>query len=348
MPRVYGERWEYVRDLSGGGQGQTIVVRDKLAGDGQEYVLKRLINTSRIDRFRREAEVLKQIDHPNVVKLIDYRLDGEKPYIVMEYCAGGSLDRAKRPFWHESPLSALRLFLDVCDGLAAAHYRNIIHRDLKPGNVFLRTDAGPAVVGDFGLAFVDDTNGRLTLTGEAVGPRDFIAPELEGGRASEVTSKCDIYSLGKLLYWLMSGGKTLPRERFREERYDLKGRDDDTWPVPGWRDIYMEHVNRLLDLMVQQSPDERRSVSNITILTRHAYQLIEREFAPIRPGLGIRCIVCGSGPYRELRHAPGDVSNFGLSPVAGSDWRLLVCTMCGNVQMFRVDMAQNKHWWTTG
>ena len=117
------------------------------------------------------------------------------------------------------------------------------------------------MLGDFGLAFIEDQSPRITETDEVVGPRTFIAPELEDGRLEDVTSKCDIYSLGKLLYWLLSNGRVFSREKHRDEQWDLKGRTQDSPLV--WKNTYMEHVNRLLHLMILVKPDERRSAENI-------------------------------------------------------------------------------------
>jgi serine/threonine protein kinase len=110
------------------------------------------------------------------------------------------------PYWAKSPIIALELFEQICKGIAYAHSQGVIHRDIKPDNIFLRTELGPAVVGDFGICFVEQDGTRLTILDEAVGPTMFIAPELEDGRLTNITNKCDTYSSGKLLYWLLSGG----------------------------------------------------------------------------------------------------------------------------------------------
>ena len=73
--------------------------------------------------------------------------------------------------------------MQVCEGIRHAHSHGVIHRDIKPSNIFLRNGEGPAVVGDFGICYIEKDGARLTLTDEAVGPRIFMAPEFEGGRA---------------------------------------------------------------------------------------------------------------------------------------------------------------------
>ena len=153
----------------------------------------------------------------------------------------------------------------------------------------------------------------------------------------------DTYSLGKVLYWLFSDGRVFSREVHRDVRWDLKGRNQDT--LLGWTNIYFEHINRLLDLMVVVDPEKRRSVSNIRILARHAKRLVSEQFTPIAPGLGQPCTYCGVGRYTiRAQGADTSVSNFGFSLVGAPNWRILTCSECGHVQAFRVDLANRKEW----
>ncbi len=184
----------------------------------------------------------------------------------------------------------------------------------------------------------------VTLTDEAVGARIYIAPELEDGRLKAISNKADTYSLGKLLYWLFSGGKVFSREKHRDPKWDLKGKNVDSFL--GWRNIYLEHVNRLLDLMVVANPEDRRTVDNVLILARRAKRLVEKEYTPLVPGMRQPCTYCGSGYY--VLHAKNNdlaVQNFGFNLVGVPDWRILTCSECGHVQVFRVDFANRKNWW---
>jgi serine/threonine-protein kinase len=183
MAKMYGERWETKSSLGEGGQGIAYLVVDKNGEQNTEYVLKRLKNLDRIERFKQEIEAVRNLSHPNIINLIDFNLDTNQPYLVTEYCPGGSLEQAQKdnPFWHDSPIVALRLYLEILDGVAYAHSNQIIHRDLKPENIFLREKNGSPVIGDFGICFFEDNGTRITLSEEKVGPRNFIAPELEDG-----------------------------------------------------------------------------------------------------------------------------------------------------------------------
>jgi serine/threonine protein kinase len=339
MPTVYGERWETVKSLGQGGQGHTFLVTDKKGGAETQYVLKRLINKKRLGRFKREIEVVRSLSHENIVQLVDFDLDAERPYLVMEYCIGGSLEDVQ-PFWRESPIQTLKLFQQICEGVCYAHHQGVIHRDLKPANIFLRTPTGPAVVGDFGICHIEDDGTRLTLTEEAAGPWLYMAPELEDGRVGEISKKSDTYSLGKLLYWMLSG-RVFSREKHRDLKWDLKGADD----IVGWENPYMEHVNHLLDYMIVADIEQRRHIDAILLLLKRTIRLVEKEFNPIGRGIPQRCYYCGHGQYVS-RVAGRDTGNFGLGePVNNADWRMFVCDICGHVQIFRVDMAQRKEWW---
>ena len=305
-------------------------------------LLKRLKNLERIERFKREIEAIRNLSHENIVRLIDFDLESSKPYLVMEYCTGRSLAQVE-PFWLISPTKTFEVFQQICEGVLYAHRQNIIHRDLKPDNIFLRTKDGPAVVGDFGICYFTETEDRLTLTEEAVGPRFFMAPELEDGRLKDISPKSDVYSLGKILYWLFSGGKIFSREKHRDINFDLKGYNLDT--VLGWDNVYLEHVNRLLDLMIVSNPQDRADLDNILILSRKAIRLVEKEFTPIDKDIKQPCKYCGYGYYVMRVEDNGDVSSFGFTPYGGSDWRILVCNRCGHVQIFRLDKAEKPSWW---
>lgn len=349
MAEIYGDRWEIVKSLGEGGQAHTFLVTDAKGVGETYYVLKRLKNINRLSRFKREIEAIRNLSHENIVQLKDFDLEAEKPYLVTEYCSGESLDKA-RSFWHNDPIKAIELFQQICEGIKHAHSNGIIHRDLKPANIFLRTKAGPAVVGDFGLCYIDDDGLRITLTDDAIGPRLFIAPELEDGRAKEISAKSDVYSLGKILYWLLSEGSVFSREKHRERGWDLKDRspvDRNLGGFLGWKNIYMEHVNRLLDLMIVHNPRERESVYSIISFIPRLIRLVQKEFNPIDKDIKQPCTYCGYGYYLLCVSDNDALRKFGFTPVGAADWRVYSCSFCGHVQTFRVDIAgeEQKNRW---
>ncbi|RZB33491.1 MAG: eukaryotic-like serine/threonine-protein kinase [Desulfobacteraceae bacterium Eth-SRB2] len=342
MAKIYGERWEIASPLDEGGQSHTYLVKDKKGMPESRYVLKRLKNIKRIERFKREIEAIRNLAHENILKLLDFDLDTPKPFLVTEYCVEGSLPQAETN-WKGSIEKSLNIFIDVCKGVLHAHNNDIIHRDIKPENIFLRSPVGPAVVGDFGICYFDREGERLTLTEEAVGPRLFIAPELEDGRIDEISDLSDTYSLGKLLYWLLSGGKAFSREKHRDQKYDLKGHNPLT--PGGWDNIFMEHANRLLDSMITDDPKSRINVNEVLEGAIKVQKLIGQRYNPISKNIKQPCTYCGYGYYQLQAVSSTDVRNFGFNTVGRSEWRIYSCEMCGHVQTFRLDYAKMKDWW---
>lgn len=345
-----GPRWERIEDLREGGQAHTFKVRDKSTSDGKIYVLKRLKNSKRTDRFNREIEACLKLDHPNIVKILDYGVlpgkDG-KPYFVAEYFEQGNLDDQAMP--PESVVEGLELFRHICAGIAHAHDKGIVHRDIKPENILLRKDGTP-VVGDFGICFMDadDSGQRLTATMEVAGSRWYCAPELRDGRLQTDTSQtpADVYSLGKVLYWILSGKKMFDREDFRQPKYRL-GQDDPTDPA-------YEVVNQLLDKTIVYNRSARIETARVLLSE------VDRLLSVLRSGghaisleVDHRCIFCAQGVYKVIVNGlqDGDAqsangatqSMFGwAAPASYPAWLVMVCQTCGNVQVFRPDLPQAR------
>lgn len=334
LAQVYGGRWEVVRPLAEGGQAHTFLVKDKATG--LLAVLKRLKNVKRLDRFRTEVEVLKSLKHPGIVELFADDLESSKPYFVMEYCEGRSLLDAPKP-WRSAPILALEFVAEVADAVGTAHAAGITHRDLKPANILLRRPWGPPVVADFGICYVEDDE-RKTLVDEAVGPRLYMAPELEDGRADEVGPGSDVYSLGKVLYWLLHGERALSREQHRAARWDL---------VNFKKDGTMEHVNRLLDRMIVADPSRRlQNGKQVASAIREVVRLIKGGYNVVSGKIPQPCRYCGQGQYqRAPSNSTNDISNFGLNPVGAPSWLFLVCDYCGHVELFRREHAKAASLW---
>jgi serine/threonine protein kinase len=337
---VYGNRWEVIRNLSEGGQGLTLLVRDSSGQEHSECVLKRLKNVQnamRLGRFKTEVATLQSLQHANLLRYIDADLDVEKPWVVTEYCAGGDLARALR-FWQSNPTAALGLFLEICDGMAEAHRRGIVHRDLKPANVFLRHPHAGAAVGDFGLAFIEGSDTRHTEVGEVVGPWFFMAPEMEDGRVEQITPRTDVYSLGKLLYWLLAG-TIFNREKHREHAWNLVDRTGNP---------RFELVNRLLEGMLVAGPGSRliANAEEVAAATRGVARAFTGPYNVVTPNYPQPCLYCGFGVYRFAANSNSIYNLLGTQPVGTSNWRVLSCDQCGHLQLFRIDLgSRRKDWW---
>jgi serine/threonine protein kinase len=154
-----------------------------------------------LERFRREARAAARLSHPNLVGVIDAGEDDGRPYIVFEYIDGRTL---KRRIQDEGPLpvdEAVAYAIEIGRGLTAAHARKLVHRDVKPQNVLIDPD-GRAKVTDFGIARSLEQKG-MTVTGRVLGTTDYVSPEQAMGE--DVDERSDVYSLGVVLYEMLTG-----------------------------------------------------------------------------------------------------------------------------------------------
>ena len=158
-------------------------------------------DSDQLERFRREARAVAQLNHPHVVCVIDAGEDLGRPYIVFEYVDGETL---KERIHREGRLEigeAIAYAIEIARALGAAHAQHIVHRDVKPQNVLIDGE-GSAKVTDFGIARTLDEDG-LTADGRVLGTTDYVSPEQALGRP--VTGQSDIYSLGIVLYEMLTG-----------------------------------------------------------------------------------------------------------------------------------------------
>ncbi|MGI8460903.1 MAG: protein kinase domain-containing protein [Solirubrobacterales bacterium] len=190
--------------LGSGGMSTVFLARDDtLERWVAVKVLHREISDQpdQIQRFRREARSVAQLSHPNLVSVIDAGEDGGHPYIVFEYIEGETLkqriERMGRLPLDESAAYAI----ETGRGLSAAHAARLIHRDVKPQNVLIDAE-GRAKLTDFGIARELEADG-LTATGRVLGTTDYVSPEQAMGH--NVDARSDIYSLGVVLYEMLTG-----------------------------------------------------------------------------------------------------------------------------------------------
>lgn len=213
--------------------GMSVVFRAKQLSLGRNVAVKVLRHELGEDpefsrRFLNEAKALAELAHPNIVNVIDQGIHEGNPYLVMEYIDGVSL-REVLSERRLSPAEALRLIPDLCAALEYAHDRGIIHRDIKPENILV-TRSGLPKIADFGLVRILGTNGeqvsRLTQTRTIMGTVDYMAPEQREGQ-SDVDHRADIYSLGVVLYEMLTGELPIARFPLPSERVQVDVRLDD-------------------------------------------------------------------------------------------------------------------------
>jgi serine/threonine-protein kinase len=201
---VLSGRYRLESKLGSGGMSTVFLARDETL---QRWVAVKVMHREmsdqpdQLERFRREARAVAQLSHPNVVAVIDAGEDGGFPYIVFEYVEGETLKRRIDRLGRLPVDEAAAYAIEIGRGLAAAHAQRLIHRDVKPQNVLIDPE-GRAKVTDFGIARSLESDG-LTKTGRVLGTTDYVAPEQAMGEG--VDARGDVYSLGVLLYEMLTG-----------------------------------------------------------------------------------------------------------------------------------------------
>jgi serine/threonine-protein kinase len=205
-PRVLNDRYEIHRRLARGGMAQVYLARDRSLDRPvavKELVPEFATDPSFVERFRREAQAAANLSHPNVVGVYDWGAQDGTYFIVMEYVDGPSLSRVLRSDGPFHPNRAAEIASEVAAGLGFAHSRGVVHRDVKPGNVLL-TRSGQAKVTDFGIArALSSPDEDLTQAGSVMGTATYFSPEQAQGLS--VDPRSDLYSLGVVLYELVTG-----------------------------------------------------------------------------------------------------------------------------------------------
>jgi eukaryotic-like serine/threonine-protein kinase len=244
---LISERYELEELVGTGGMSSVYRAHDRLLE--RDVALKVLherftAEGDHVERFRREARSVAQLSHPNIVTVIDRGEQDGRQFIVFEYCDGENL---KDLIARKGPLperEAVELALQIARALGFAHEHGLVHRDVKPQNVLLNGD-GETKVTDFGIARSLDVHGGLTQTGTVMGTSDYIAPEQ--ARGSRADAQSDIYSLGAVLYEMLTGEVPFPGDNFVSVA--LRHINE---PVPSVRDRRPD-VSPRLDAAVQRA-----------------------------------------------------------------------------------------------
>ncbi|NPV29791.1 MAG: Stk1 family PASTA domain-containing Ser/Thr kinase [Firmicutes bacterium] len=202
--KILGNRYEIVAKLGSGGMAHVYQARCRILN---RIVTVKILRAELaedkefVQRFRREAQTVASLSHPNVVSIYDIGEEAGIPYLVMEYVEGSNLKEIIEREGPLPPAEAANLGAQVCAALAHAHEKGIIHRDIKPHNILV-TPAGRVKVTDFGLARVLSLP-SATQSGSVMGSVHYFSPEQ--ARGEEVGPKSDLYSLGVVLYEVVTG-----------------------------------------------------------------------------------------------------------------------------------------------
>lgn len=249
------ERYELVRLLGSGGWGRVYLANDQMLH--RPVAIKQLLphlaaDPAAVSRFMREASVIASIRDPHVLTIHDIAESGGQHYMVMEYADAGTLAQMLQLEGSLPPYEALSVAIDVCKGLRAVHSKGVVHRDVKPANVmfFSRTDGIPvAKIGDFGIA-LQPQDERLTPSDNVIGTLIYLSPEQASG-SQVITHVSDLYSLGAVLYEIMSG--ELQEPLFVNPLF-ANNNNSDVFQGLG---IFPEPVRPLLLKALQRKPENR-------------------------------------------------------------------------------------------
>ena len=241
------------KDLLGRG-GMGIVYRATDRESGEAVAVKTLDSAvlstepNVLERFRREGEALRQLDHPNIVKYIAAIESYGQHYLVMEYVEGGSLQDVLAAQGHLSSQRAIEIGLDLADALERAHQLGIIYRDLKPANVLIARDGTPRL-SDFGIAHLAD-KAHLTQSGVLIGTMSYLSPEAFGRETLD--ARTDVWAFGVLLFEMLTGH--LP---FADKNITAKITAILTQPTPDLTQYNSDVPQALADLIYRMLEKDR-------------------------------------------------------------------------------------------
>lgn len=291
------------------------------------------------ERIGREIKAMRTISHPNLLKIIDADPDGR--WFVSQFHPKGALQDHSSRYTGNFP-AALKALRPLVEGVTELHKQGYVHRDIKPANIFIGTD-DDLVLGDFGLvAFEDPGHTRISATWENVGSRDWMPGWAQTLRAEEIRPNFDVFSLGKVLWAMVSDTPKLPFWYFYKPAYDLAQKFPE---VP-----HMALANPFLSKCVVENEEE--CLQDAGALLKEIDQLLaamECGEGRLSTQIKRRCRVCGVGVYEQIVR-PGrgdDMTNFGLNATSNA-MSMFSCTHCGHVQMFRYKGLQSPPAWEDG
>jgi serine/threonine-protein kinase len=219
---------------------------------GRHVAIKLLAPDADTARFEREARAVASLAHPNITQLYDYGQEAGRPYMVLEYVPGGTLEsrlRGAKPLPDDETQA---IAAAVAAGLAHAHARGVVHRDLKPANVLFDAEGRPKIA-DFGIARLAVGEGTLTEAGTVLGTAAYISPEQATGDAA--TPASDVYSFGVILYRMLTG--RLPFEADDPLELVTLHRDAPPPPIARFRSDAPARLEAVAAAALAKAPSDR-------------------------------------------------------------------------------------------
>ena len=259
---ILGNRYEIIRKIGDGGMAFVYEAKDRLLN----RIVAKVLRPEFVDdeeflaKFKREAEAVANISHPNIVNVYDVGCDGKVNYIVMEYVDGQNLKEIIKNEGTLDEYTALDITKQIAKALSAAHKKGVIHRDIKPHNILISSEGRNVKVADFGIAKAA-TNSTMTNIGSIIGSVHYFSPEQAKGKP--VKNNADLYSLGIVLYEMLLGkvpfkGDSPISIALQHINEDIEFSSEEKTQIP-------QSIRTLIKKLTEKSPEDRYQSSEEVI-----------------------------------------------------------------------------------
>lgn len=260
IQRILARRYELQELIGGGGMADVYKAQDKLLDRAVAVKIlhQQYANDAEfVEKFRREATAAAKLAHPNIVNIYDVGEDGGSQYIVMEYVSGPTLKEVIQQKGCLEPIEAVRIAKEIASALESAHRNNLVHCDIKPHNILVMPD-GHIKVTDFGIARAVSAS-TMTYSGSVMGSVHYFSPEQAKGTV--ITTKSDVYSLGVVLYEMLTG--QLPFNGETSVSIALKHLQEEPVPIRQLKPSIPPVLEAIVQKAMSKDPADRPSSTEL-------------------------------------------------------------------------------------